>query len=398
MTFSVAFDSCAGVYPEKEVRKVPNYMSKMVCQESRRKFLKTSFFGGAAAVAATSLPAAWAGQAAPAAKSSSSAAVAPAPRSAGTAKVSLATGDDRANIAFKSMEPFKAEIAAAIGNKRVILKPNNVITNVPLCASSADNLEGILEFLKSIGKTNVILAESPAGGSVMEGFSNYGYPRLAKKYGIKLVDLDTEPVTVVQCIDEKDFQPHAVRVAKIMMDPANNFVISAAKLKTHDLVGYTLSLKNVVIGAGHKDTGSGLANAGPGGGRSDKRLMHGGGTHGINYNIFTLSSVLHPHLAVIDGYEGMEGTGPVHGTPVHQKVCIASMDWLAADRVGMELMGADVSKIGYLTFAIAAGNRGQGDLSKIQIIGPPVKEYAKTYELPNTWQQIISWQKPMVAS
>ena len=398
MTFSVAFDSCAGVYPEKEVRKVPNYMSKMVCQESRRKFLKTSFFGGAAAVAATSLPAAWAGQAAPAAKSSSSAAVAPAPRSAGTAKVSLASGNDRADIAFKSLEPFKAEIAAAIGNKRVILKPNNVIINVPLCATNADNLEGILEFLKSIGKTNVILAESPAGGSVMEGFSNYGYPRLAKKYGIKLVDLDTEPVTVVQCIDEKDFQPHAVRVAKIMMDPANNFVISAAKLKTHDLVGYTLSLKNVVIGAGHKDTGSGLANAGPGGGRSDKRLMHGGGTHGINYNIFTLSSVLHPHLAVIDGYEGMEGTGPVHGTPVHQKVCIASMDWLAADRVGMELMGADVSKIGYLTFAIAAGNRGQGDLSKIQIIGPPVKEYAKTYELPNTWQQIISWQKPMVAS
>jgi len=373
-------------------------MSKTLCQESRRKFLKTSFFGGAAAVAATSLPAAWASQAAPAAKSSSSSAATPAARSAGTAKVSLATGNDRADIAFKSMEPFKAEIAAAIGNKRVVLKPNNVITNVPLCASHVDNLEGILEFLKSIGKTNVILAESPAGGSVMEGFSNYGYPRLAKKYGIKLVDLDTEPVTVVQCIDEKDFQPHAVRVAKIMMDPANNFVISAAKLKTHDLVGITLSLKNVVIGAGHKDTGSGLANAGPGGGRSDKRLMHGGGTHGINYNIFTLSSVLHPHLAVIDGYEGMEGTGPVHGTPISQKVCLASMDWLAADRVGAELMGVDISKIGYLTFAIAAGNRGQGDLSKIQIIGPPVANFAKTYQLPNTWQQIISWQRPMVAS
>ncbi|HUD21762.1 MAG TPA: DUF362 domain-containing protein [Acidobacteriaceae bacterium] len=370
-------------------------MSKMLCHESRRKFLKTSFFGGAAAVAATSLPAAWASQAAPAAKSASAA---PAARSAGTAKVSLATGNDRADIAFKSLQPFKAEIAAAIGNKRVILKPNNVIINVPLCATNADNLEGILEFLKSIGKTNVILAESPAGGSVMEGFNNYGYPRLAKKYGIKLVDLDAEKVEVVQCIDEKDFQPHPVRVAKIMMDPANNFVISAAKLKTHDLVGITLSLKNVVIGSGHKDAGSGLANAGPGGGRSDKRLMHGGGTHGINYNIFTLSSVLHPHLAVIDGYEGMEGTGPVHGTPISQKVCIASLDWLAADRIGAELMGVDVSKIGYLKFAIDSGNRGQGDLSKIQIVGPPVKNFAKTYQLPNTWQQIISWQRPMLAS
>jgi uncharacterized protein (DUF362 family) len=202
----------------------------------------------------------------------------------------------------------------------------------------------------------------------------------------------------VQCIDEKDFQPHAVRVAKIMMDPANNFVISAAKLKTHDLVGITLSLKNVVIGAGIKDTGAGLANAGPGGGRSDKRLMHGGGSHGINYNIFTLSSVLHPHLAVIDGYEGMEGTGPVHGTAISQKVCLASLDWLAADRVGAELMGVDVNKIGYMSFCIKSGTRGQGDLSKIQIVGPPIKNFAKTYQLPNTWQQITSWQRPMLAS
>jgi uncharacterized protein (DUF362 family) len=361
----------------------------MECQRSRRNFLKTSLMGGAAAVAASHLPVAMA------------APVAPAPAAAAhtrASRVSLAGGNDRADIAFKSLEPFKDEIAAAIGNKRVILKPNNVIINVPLCATNAENLEGILEFLKSIGKTNVIIAESPAGGSVMDGFANYGYNRLAKKYNVKLVNLDAEKVEIVQCIDEKDFQPHAVRVAKIMMDPANNFVISAAKLKTHDLVGITLSLKNVVIGAGIKDSGAGLANAGPGGGRSDKRLMHGGGTHGINYNIFTLSSVLHPHLAVIDGYEGMEGTGPVHGTAISQKVCVASLDWLAADRVGAELMGVDVNKIGYLNFCIKEGNRGQGDLSKIQIVGPPIKNFAKNYQLPNTWQQITSWQKPMVAS
>jgi len=60
--------------------------------------------------------------------------------------VSLAGGNDRADIAFKSLVPFKDEIAAAIGNKRVILKPNNVIINVPLCATNAENLEGILEF------------------------------------------------------------------------------------------------------------------------------------------------------------------------------------------------------------------------------------------------------------
>jgi uncharacterized protein (DUF362 family) len=354
--------------------------------ESRRNFLKTSLLSGAAVMAGSRLPLA------AAAGVASSEAVGPVSR------VSLAAGEDRVNNAFKSLEPFKKEIAAAIGNRRVVIKPNCVIINKPLCATHADQLEGILEFLKSIGKTNIVVAESPANGSAIDGFANYGYDKLAAKYQVKLVNLDMEKFEIVQCIDQKDMQPHPVRVAKMMMDPANNFVISAAKFKTHDLVGITLSLKNVVVGAGIKDSGAGLGRPGSGGGRSDKPLMHGGGTYGINYNLFTLSSKLHPDLAMIDGYEGMEGTGPVNGTPVSQKVAIGSLDWLAADRVGAELMGVDFSKIGYLSYCAKAGDRGQADLSKIEIVGPAIKDYAKTYQLPRQWEQITSWQSPMKAS
>ena len=193
---------------------------------------------------------------------------------------------------------------------------------------------------------------------------------------------------MVQCIDQQDFQPHPCRMAKTMLDP-DNFVISAAKLKTHDLVGITLSLKNVVVGSALKDAANRPM--------SGKRVTHGGGTYGINYNLYALSAKLHPHLAVIDGYEGMEGTGPVNGTPVAHKVCIASLDWLAADRVGAELMGVDFNKIGYLTFCAQAGDRGQSDLNKIEILGPPIKDYAKTYQLPKQWDQITSWQKPVMA-
>jgi uncharacterized protein (DUF362 family) len=337
--------------------------------------------GGAAALAAAKLPAA--------------AELIPVEPGVPATRVSLAAGDDRAHIAFRSLQPLERRIAAAIGDKRVVIKPNNVIIDKPLCASHAENLEGILEFLHSIGKTDIVIAESPANGSAMDGFANYGYDKLAAKYKVKLVNLDTEGYSMVQCIDQRDFQPHAVRSATMLMDPKNNFVISAAKLKTHDLVGVTLSLKNTVVGSGIKDAGAGLGRPGAGGGRSDKPLMHGGGTWGINYNLFTLSAKLHPDLAVIDGYEGMEGTGPVNGTPVNQKVCIASMDWLAADRVGVELMGVDIGKIGYLSYCIQAGDRGQGDLSKIQIVGGTIQDYAKTYQLPRNWEQITSWQKPV---
>jgi uncharacterized protein (DUF362 family) len=350
---------------------------------SRRNFLKNSLLGSAAALAAWRLPSAGAVEAAPA--------VAPGNFNC---RVALTTGDDRANLAFKALEPFKNEIAAAIGNKRVILKPNNVIIDHPLCASHADNLEGILEFLKSIGKNNVVIAESPANGSALDGFANYDYNKFVGKYGVKLVNLDTEGFEVLQCISEKDFQPHPCRVSKLMLDP-NSFIISAAKLKTHDLVGVTLSLKNIVVGSPIKDPGAGFGPASANGGRSDKPLTHGGGPHGINYNLFALSPKLHPHLAVIDGYEGMEGTGPVNGTPVDHKVCVASMDWLAADRVAVELMGVDVSKIGYLTYCAQAGDRGEADLREIEILGPPIKDHARNYQLPATWDRITSWQKPM---
>ena len=188
----------------------------------------------------------------------------------GASRVSLTTGDDRANLAFKALEAFKEEISAAIGDRRVVIKPNNVIITKPLCASHADNLEGILEFLKSIGKTNVVIAESPAMGSALEGFSNYGYNKFADKYGVKLLDIDKEGFEVVHCIDQTDFRPHACRVSTLMEGP-DNFVISAAKLKTHDLVGITLSLKNVIVGSAIKDPGAGLGRGAPGGGKSDKR-------------------------------------------------------------------------------------------------------------------------------
>jgi uncharacterized protein (DUF362 family) len=270
--------------------------------------------------------------------------------------------------------------------------------NRPLCASSAYNLEGILEFLHSIGKKNIVIAESPANGSALDGFHNYGYDKLATKYNAKMVSLDAEAYDIMYVMDEHDLQPHAIRTATMLMDPKNNFVISAAKLKTHDMIGITLSLKNIVVGSGIKDSGYGVSRSGPGRGRSDKPLIHGGGPHGINYNVFTLSAKLHPDLAVIDGYEGMQGDGPINGSPVSQKVCVASLDWLAADRVGAELMGVDFTKIGYLSYCAKAGDRGQGDLSKIQVVGEKIQDHVKTYQLPPSWEHVTSWQKPMATA
>ena len=345
----------------------------------RRTFLKTALFGGVATAAAPRLRGlTLAGEDAPAAV---------------TSRVALTTGNDRADITLRGLKPFARQVAQAIGNRRVVIKPNNVATSIPLCATHADCLAGILEFLKSIGKLqDAVIAESAASGPTFEGFANYGYPRVAANYGVKMLDLDQEKYEVVQVFDEKDFRPHAVRMSSLLLDP-NSFLISAARMKTHDRVVATLSLKNIIFGAPIKDLGFVWGKGGKPGAKIDKPIAHGSGFRAINYNLFALAQRLHPHLAVIDGYDGMEGNGPTGGKPVDHRVCVVAMDWLAADRVAVELMGIDFAKVGYLNFC-ADAKLGQSDLKKIEFIGEPIEKHRRTYKLADNIEKQLIWMKP----
>lgn len=309
--------------------------------------------------------------------------------------VAITTGSNRADMAFRALEPFAKQVRQAIGNRRVILKPNNVSIRVPLCATHADTLEGILEFLKSIRKLdNVIIAESAADGPTFDGFSNYEYFRLTQKYPVKFVDLDQEKTQILRVFDEKDFRPHPVRFSGILLDPGS-YIVSVARMKTHDRTVVTLSLKNIVFGAPVKDAGFTFGKDRKEGARSDKAIVHGSGYRGINYNLYDLARRLHPHLAIIDGFEGMEGNGPSNGTPVDHRVCVASTDWLAADRVAVELMGVDFSWIGYLNYCAQAG-LGTADLKRIEIVGESISSHIKTYKLHNNIEKQLIFKNSAV--
>jgi len=343
---------------------------------NRRHFIRTSLLAGAAVSVASPL-----------------AAFATSARSVNTSQlksgVGLTTGDNRADMVFRALLPYSRQIRQAIGNRRVVLKPNNVSIDIPLCATHADTLEGILEFLKSIKKLdNVVIAESAANGPTLDGFSNYGYFRLARKYPVKFIDLDKDKYEILHVFDEKDFRPHPVRFSSVLLSP-DSYVVSVARMKTHDRAVATLSLKNIVFGAPVKDEGFTFGRNRREGSRSDKAIVHGSGFRGINYNLYDMSSRLHPHLAVIDGFEGMEGNGPNNGTPVDHRVCVVSTDWLAADRVGIELMGIDHTTVAWLTYCAQAG-RGTADLDRIEITGEKISDHIIRYKLSdNIDKQLI---------
>ncbi len=400
-----------------------NQFEKQSSLTNRRNFLlKTGLATGAAALFAGRFARAAEG---PGAVPQMPAAPQPAGAASGApAKVALTNGDNRTDNIFRAMKSLEKEIAQSIGTRRVVVKPNNVSPSNQLASTHADALAGILEFLKSIGKLdNAIIAES-ALSNTMQGFQNFGYNAVADKYKVKLVDLDQEKYQTIMAFDQSDAKPHPVRVSSILANQEDNFIISACMLKTHNFAIATMSIKNIILGSALKLpslNGGGAGRAGRGGrgfgggagfgggggggfggggfggggfgGGSDKPILHGGGAHGININLSMLAPMLHPSLAVIDGFEGMEGNGPINGTRVDHRVCVVSTDYLAADTVGATLMGIDPANVGYLTY-LASAKVGESDLTKMEILGEPVAKLAKKYQLGSSIDTQLQWKDP----
>lgn len=281
------------------------------------------------------------------------------------AKVALIKGNDRREIIYQALKKIEDEILASIGNKKILIKPNMVQTDVPLCATHVDAIRAILDFLQPHYKKQIIIGESTAAKtSTFEGFQNYGYLPLEKEYNVKLVDLNKDTYQY-RYVFGKGHRPQPIRIVSTFLDP-DLYIISAARMKTHDRVVTTLSLKNVILGAPLNDYT-----------KNDKWLTHTQYTFSreslLNYNMFHLAQEIYPDLGVIDGFEAMEGNGPARGTPVDAKVALASMDPLAMDILATKIMGFDPSQIMYLT-AMAEAGMGQGDLDKIKVLGTPLQK------------------------
>src|SRR5271157_5925253 len=85
--------------------------------------------------------------------------------------------------------------------------------------------------------------------------------------------------------------------------------------------------------------------------------------------------------------------GPTGGTLVEHRVCVVSPDWLAADRVAVELMGIDFAKVGYLNYCAQAG-LGEGDLRRIEVVGEPIAKHIRRYKLADNIDQQLVWMTP----
>ena len=347
------------------------------------------------------------------------------------ARLSLIRGDDRYHNVCAALDALDDQIDLA-GRRRVLIKPNFVATDNPLATTHADATRALLDFLRRRYDGPISIAEGPAVGTAAEAFARFGYQELAREYHAELLDLNHDETIGV---DARDWRLRPLRLQMARSALESDFRISIGPPKTHDVVIVTLSIKNMVMGtlvsrfthAGDSQNGRG----GDGGavGRlskllkgivpewvrglppaewaeframsllepSDKMKMHQSYPV-INLNLALLAPHVMPHLAVLDGYEAMEGNGPTGGTPVPLRVAVAGTDALAVDVLGAALMGFDAREVGYLHYCARLG-LGTADLAEIEVVGnATLDECRRSFRPHDRYKRQRRWPSPRVAA
>ena len=310
------------------------------------------------------------------------------------AKVSLIQGDNRRKNICEALVAIDGQIRPVLQTRRyVLIKPNGLDPSRQVISTHADAVHGILDYLAPRFRGPVVIAEC-GGTSSRQAASEFGWSRIFAEH--KPLDIKLEVPNEdgrYELMHGIDYDMHLIpiRLGARFLD-RDAFLMSSAVMKTHNMVVATLSIKNVILGAPLPPP--------PGQnrpwGESEKRKFHVGIRAG-NYNMYlAVERMIHNWgVGIVDGFEGMEGDGPVSGTPVPHRIALASTDFLAVDRVGLECMGIDASWPGYLNYAYQMG-LGQYDLSKIEVLGAKIADVQKKYRLHLDVDRMLEWRGPML--
>ncbi|MGA2724682.1 MAG: DUF362 domain-containing protein [Bryobacteraceae bacterium] len=307
---------------------------------------------------------------------------------------SLIKGDNRRKNVFNALAGVDDQVRPGLNRKKyVLIKVNGLAPGRNIGSTNLDCVHGILDYLAPRFKGPVVITEG-GEATYKEAFEEFGWNTVAPEH--KPMDISFALLNANQRYELMtgiDYDLHLVpiRLYARLLDP-DAFLISSSVMKTHNMVVATLTIKNVVVGAAVSPPPE-LKRPWT---DSDKRKFHVG-IRQSNYNLYLGAKRLMANwgVGIIDGYEGMEGNGPSSGTPVAHRIAVASTDFVAADRVGLECMGIDAGWPGYLNYCYQDG-LGQWDLSKIEVVGAKIADVQRKYRLHADVDRMLEWRGPML--
>jgi uncharacterized protein (DUF362 family) len=236
-----------------------------------------------------------------------------------------------------------ADHALDIRGKRVVLKPNLVEFDAHTVINTNPKLvHAALEAFRAAGASEVRIAEGPGHRRVTLDLADAsGYFATIPKFETIFTDLNLDEITRVALANPQSrlqslFLPNTVLGCDLL--------VSMPKLKTHHWAGATLSMKN-------------LFGVVPGGVYGwPKNVLHWAG---IPECIADLHALFPKTFAIVDGIVGMEGNGPIQGTPRNAGVIVAGASPVSVDATCCRIMGLNPARIRYLQLTAGEQNLGE---------------------------------------
>jgi uncharacterized protein (DUF362 family) len=254
--------------------------------------------------------------------------------------------------------------ARTVKGKSILLKPNLVEPRAesPHVNTHPAVVRAVAEVFRRWDAREVFVAEGQGHCRdwrlVLEAS---GLGPVLEEAGIEYVDLNHDDVfTAPNRLGFTDlpelYLPKSLRRADL--------IVSVAKMKTHHWAGATLSMKNLF------GVLPGIAYGWP------KNVLHAAG---IPRSILDITATVRPHLGIIDGIVGMEGDGPIMGTPKRANLLVLGTNLPAVDATAVRLMGLDPWRIPYLRSA--SGRLGPIRQRHIEQRAEPLGQLAQRFEL-----------------
>ena len=247
---------------------------------------------------------------------------------------------------------------------RVLIKPNICTAGggfIPPFGTVVTTkvMEGLIRTLKDFGVNGISIGEGTVldelGTNTMKGYKWIQLDRLAKRYGITLIDFNNGPHRKINAEDVP------INIAEAALD--TDFFINVPVLKTHSDTRVSLASKNL----------KGCMSM------ASKKYFHGP-EETLHYHISRLMESIPQHLVLIDGIYAMDkGPDATVGTAHPKGILVASTDFLAADAVGTRLLGGEPTESEHLKL-YAERNGRRETLERrdaIEICGERIEDYAE---------------------
>ncbi|MDL2229093.1 DUF362 domain-containing protein [Treponema sp. OttesenSCG-928-L16] len=250
-------------------------------------------------------------------------------------------GEDPAAMAYRIAEETGLDSLIGDTKKRVGLKPNLVVARRASGGATThpEIAEGLIRYLQERGfRKLVILEGSWVGDRTREAFKVCGYRELAEKYGVELIDTQTDSSRAYDCKGIK------IEICDSAMDL--DFMINLPVMKGHCQTSVTCALKN----------NKGIIPD------KEKRRFH---SMGLHKPIAHLNTAAKNDFILVDGICGdldfEEG-----GNPVYAGRLFAGRDPVLIDAWAAAQMGYETGDVPYIEMAEALGV-GCADISKARV-------------------------------